>query len=73
MTENMPTRMTVNVLTLTPPPVEPEHAPMNMRMIIRRVPLLERVAGSVVKYPAVRAVVALKKEHSSLSPKLKPA
>ena len=65
--------MTVMVPTLMPPAVEPELPPMNINMMVRSEPLLESVAGSVVKKPAVRAVVALKKEQRSFCPKLYPA
>lgn len=69
-TESIPIIITANVPTLMPPAVEPEPPPMNIKTIVRSIPLSERVAQSVVAKPAVRGVIAQNREASSFSPKL---
>lgn len=55
------------VLVLTPPPVEPGEAPINMRMIKRKAAAkLSEFRFKVLK-PAVRGVITWKREESTFS------
>ena len=49
------------LVVLTPPPVEPGEAPMNMKMRIIRMVSLARAPMSTVLNPAVRGTTDLKK------------
>ena len=64
---------TAKVFTLMPPPVEPDPAPINMRIMVSRVPLWLRERRSTVLKPAVRGVTAWNAAINSLSPADAPA
>ena len=53
------------LVVLTPPPVEPGEAPMNIRVIIIRRVSLESIPMSTVLKPAVRGVIAWNRDAST--------
>ena len=61
-------KITVIVVVLTPPEVEPGEPPINIKNIIRSLPPEEREDAGIVTNPALRLVTDVKSAVRILSP-----
>ena len=63
-------RSTANVVVFTPPAVEPEEPPINIKIVDNVIEGSDNIAWLVIAKPAVLQVVAWKKAANNLPPKL---